>query len=136
MIIIRNNEIILKTEKIFQNDNKEINTEEINKITIRDNKFIYESRKHENDQHGVNTKKVNVSKACKNERFMLLNIIMMILHRHVKKCAKKKKIETNEKVASNTTEGISKPRIVSNTSVGIFTAKITINTSAGIFRQR
>ena len=61
----------------------------------------------------------------------------MILHRHVKKCAKKKKkIETNEKVASNTTEGISKPRIVSNTSVGIFTAKITINTSAGIFTQR
>ena len=94
VIIVRNNKIILKTEKLFQNDEiKEINAEEIeiNKITTRDNKFIYESRKHENDQHGVNTEEVNVSKACKNERFTLLNIIIMILHEHVKKCAKEKK---------------------------------------------
>ena len=88
--IIRNNEIILKTEKIFQNGDKEINAKETNKITICNNKIIYESRKHENDQHGVNTEEVNVSKACKNERFILLNIIMVILHKHVKKCAKEK----------------------------------------------
>ena len=91
VIIIRNNEIILKTEKIFKNRNKENNTEETNKITICNGKIIYESRKHENDQHGVNTEEVNVSKACKNERFTLPNIIMMILHEHVKKCAKEKK---------------------------------------------
>ena len=91
VIIIRNNEIILKTEKIFKNRNKENNTEETNKITICNGKIIYESRKHENDQHGVNTEEVNVSKACKNERFTLLNIIIMILHEHVKKCAKEKK---------------------------------------------
>ena len=91
VIIIRNNKIILKTEKIFKNRNKESNTEETNKITICNGKIIYESRKHENDQHGVNTEEVNVSKACKNERFTLLNIIIMILHEHVKKCAKEKK---------------------------------------------
>ena len=91
VIIIRNNEIILKIEKIFKNRNKENNTEETNKITICNGKIIYESRKHENDQHGVNTEEVNVSKACKNERFMLLKIIMMILRKHVKKCAKEKK---------------------------------------------
>ena len=91
VIIIRNNKIILKTEKIFKNRNKENNTEETNKITICNGKIIYESRKHENDQHGVNTEEVNVSKACKNERFTLLNIIIMILHEHVKKCAKEKK---------------------------------------------
>ena len=91
VIIIRNNEIILKTEKIFKNRNKENNTKETNKITICNGKIIYESRKHKNDQHGVNTEEVNVSKACKNERFMLLKIIMMILRKHVKKCAKEKK---------------------------------------------
>ena len=91
VIIIRNNKIILKTEKIFKDRNKENNTEETNKITICNGKIIYESRKHENDQHGVNTEEVNVSKACKNERFTLLNIIIMILHEHVKKCAKEKK---------------------------------------------
>ena len=91
VIIIRNNKIILKTEKIFKNRNKENNTEETNKITICNGKIIYESRKHENDQHGVNTEEVNVSKACKNERFILLKIIMMILHKHVKKCDKEKK---------------------------------------------
>ena len=91
VIIIRNNKIILKTEKIFKNRNKENSTEETNKITICNGKIIYESRKHENDQHGVNTEEVNVSKACKNERFTLLNIIIMILHEHVKKCAKEKK---------------------------------------------
>ena len=90
VIIIRNNEIILKTEKISQNGDKEINTEETNKITICNNKIIYESRKHENDQHRVNTEEVNVSKACKSEIFILLKIIMMILHKHVKKYAKEK----------------------------------------------
>ena len=90
VIIIRNNEIILKTEKIFQNEDKEINTEETNKITIYNNKIIYESRKHENDQHGFNTGEVNVFKACKNERFILLKIIMMIFHKHVKKCTEEK----------------------------------------------
>ena len=77
--------------KIFQNDDKEINTEETNKITICNNKIIYGSEKRENDQHGVNTEEVNVSKACKNERFILLNIIMMTLHKYVKKHAKEKK---------------------------------------------
>ena len=91
VIIIRNNEIILKKEKISQNGDKEINIEETNKITICNNKIIYKSQKHENDQHRVNTEEVNVSKACKNERFMLLKIIMMILRKHVKKCAKEKK---------------------------------------------
>ena len=91
VIIIRNNQIILKTVKIFQNDDKEINTEETNKITICNNKIIYGSEKRENDQHGVNTEEVNVSKACKNERFILLKIIMMILHKYVKKkCTKEK----------------------------------------------
>ena len=87
--IIRENEIILKTEKIFQNEDKEINVEEINKITLYDHKFIYESRRHENDQHGLNTEEVYASKVCKNERFILLNIIMMILYKYVKKYAKK-----------------------------------------------
>ena len=91
VIIIRNNKIILKTEKIFKDRNKENNTEETNKITICNGKIIYESRKHENDQHGVNTEEVNVSKACKNERFILLNIIMMSLHKCVKMHAKEKK---------------------------------------------
>ena len=90
VIIIRNNEIILKIEKISQNGDKEINTEETNKITICNNKIIYKLRKHENDQHRVNTEEANVSKACKNERFILLKIIMMILHKHVKKHAKEK----------------------------------------------
>ena len=87
--IIRENEIILKTEKIFQNEDKEINVEEINKITLYDHKFIYESRRRENDQHGLNTEEVYASKVCKNERFILLNIIMMILYKYVKKYAKK-----------------------------------------------
>ena len=91
VIIIRNNKIILKTEKIFKNRNKENNTEETNKITICNGKIIYESRKHENDQHEVNTEGVNVSKACKSERFILLKITMMILHKNVKKYAKEKK---------------------------------------------
>ena len=58
---------------------------------MHDNKFINESRKHEHDQHGLNTEEVNVSKACKNERFILLNIIMMSLHKCVKMHAKEKK---------------------------------------------
>ena len=36
----------------------------------------------------------------------------------------KKKIETNGKIASGASVGISKPKIASNTSVGISTAKI------------
>ena len=91
VIIIRNDEVILKTEKTILNEYKEIDLEEIDKITVHDNKFIYESRKHEYDQHGLNTEEVNVSKACKNERFILLNIIMMTLHKYVKKHAKEKK---------------------------------------------
>ena len=91
VIIIRNDEVILKTEKTILNEYKEIDLEEIDKTTVHDNKFIYESRKHEYDQHGLNTEEVNVSKACKNERFILLNIIMMTLHKYVKKHAKEKK---------------------------------------------
>ena len=53
-----------------------------------DHKFIYKSRRHENDQ--LNTEEVYVSKVCKNERFILLNIIMMILYKYVKKYANKK----------------------------------------------
>ena len=37
----------------------------------------------------------------------------------------KKKIETNEKIASDASVVISKPKIASNTSVGISTAKIS-----------
>ena len=89
VIIIRNNEIILKKEKISQNGDKEINIEETNKITMCNNKIISELQKYENDQHRINTEEV--SKACKNERFILLKIIMVILHKHVKKCDKEKK---------------------------------------------
>ena len=63
--IIRNNEIILKTEKIFRNGDKEINAKETNKITICNNKIIYESRKHENDQHRVIQKKLMFLKHVK-----------------------------------------------------------------------
>ena len=87
------------------------------------NKIISELQKYENDQHRVNTEEV--SKACKNERFILLKIIMVILHKHVKKCDKEKKQKLMKKIASNTSTGISKSKIVSNTSVGINTAKIS-----------
>ena len=54
---------------------------------MHDHKFIYESRRHENDE--LNTEEVYASKVCKNERFILLNIIMMILYKYVRKYAKK-----------------------------------------------
>ena len=62
VIIIRGYEIILKTEKIFQDENKEINVEEINKITVYDHKFIYESRKHEMNNMDLIQKKLMLLK--------------------------------------------------------------------------
>ena len=86
-IIIRNNdnEIILKSVQIVQNKNSEINTEETNIMTVCDDRIIFESRKNRNDQYETSTEEeVKISKACKNETYCLLNMIVRILHINIK----------------------------------------------------
>ena len=83
--IIMRNEIILKSVQIVQNGNSEINTEETNIMTVCDNIIIFESRKNRNDQYETSTEEeVKISKACKNESYWLLNMIVRILHINIK----------------------------------------------------
>ena len=83
--IIMRNEIILKSVQIVQNGNSEINTEETNIMTVCDNISIFESRKNRNDQYETSTEEeVKISKACKNESYWLLNMIVRILHINIK----------------------------------------------------
>ena len=67
--IMHNNEIILKSIQIVQNENSEINTEETNIMTVCDNRIIFESQKNRNDQYETSTEEVKISKECKNERY-------------------------------------------------------------------
>ena len=83
--IIMRNEIILKSVQIVQNGNSEINTGETNIMTVCDNIIIFESRKNRNDQYETSTEEeVKISKACKNESYWLLNMIVRILHINIK----------------------------------------------------
>ena len=93
--IMHNNEIILKSVQIVQNENSEINTEETNIMTVCDNRIIFESQKNRNDQYETSTEEVKTSKACKNERYWLLNMIIGILHENVKEeCRRTMQIKT------------------------------------------
>ena len=94
-IIMCNNEIILKSVQIIQNENSKINTEETNIMTVCDNKILFESQKNRNDQYETSTEEVKTSKACKNERYWLLNMIIGILHENVKEeCRRTMQIKT------------------------------------------
>ena len=52
-------------------------------MTVCDDRIIFKSRKNRNDQYETSTEEVKISKACKNERYWLLNMIVGgILHKY------------------------------------------------------
>ena len=54
-------------------------------MTVCDDRIIFKSRKNRNDQYERSTEEeVKISKACKNERYWLLNMIIGILHTNIK----------------------------------------------------